>query len=386
MMTPARTGGKRGGNFELELTLCGIAIRRSAETADRKKFDRIVDILRKLAADDRVDVLTAFALPRAHPGRISIAELVESDRRGKPASSLQAMKLRAPLWDRVVGARVEPGAVSRAFGRMPVGHTRNRYIQSFTMLERKAARWLPVDATVGDLMVLPWETLAAEWGGSGTDWMHLKRALSRFITLHMADKWDEFARKLRQRIPTKRERKRRPLLSITQFKAIAERMPAHAALVVWFLVVTGVRLEEFENTKPEHLNDELHTYLVPGADKNEVGDFPLGIDPRWWSYVKAAVTGRRIARSTLRQHWKNACRLEGIVGGRRGITLHDLRHCHGQWYINAGGQESKAQASLRHENPGQTRDYVMQFATGEVSRALYDALQPSTETPNRRRA
>jgi hypothetical protein len=383
-MTPATTGAKGRGNFEIDRTIAGVHIRRSSGTRDLKKFRRLIVILEKAGENSEVELLRAFAR-----GDVTPDELIEADRHDRRSRLSSAnIKLRVPLWDRLVDGKEVPGAVSKAFQRIKGPKTLERYLSSWTILQRLAqqhsdvaglAELGRVDAPVSALDGVAWEEFAAVWPSGNDNWMHLRRAISRFLSLHLGDKWDPFARQLRQAIPLKRPNKRRPRLSIDQFVRIAQRMPAHAAAGVWFLVITGVRLEEWQQTKPVHLDDATHSYLVPGADKNEVGAFPLYIDPRLWSYVKAAVPAR-LRPQQMRKHWKRACAGEGVTAGRKGITLHDLRHCHGQWAVNAGVAESKVQASLRHENPAQTRDYVMQRATLDVSNALADALLPAKPT------
>lgn len=379
-MTPARTGGRRGGHFEIERTIKGVKLRLSSGTSDIKRFHRIVAILEKLGENDQIDTLRAVAAKH-----VSIAELVDADRRDRTGLTLQRVKLRAFLWDREVAGAVEVGAVSRALARVPGAKTRKRYLVSFLALMRKGARWLPVDARVEDLAALPWQDLAGLWGGSGADWMHLRRAVSRFLTLHMGDKWDEFARKTRQQLPYKKVKKRRPTLAPAQFLAIVSRAPAHAAAAFWCLAITGVRVNEYLSSTPALLDDATRTYTPPAALKNDVGEFPLRVDARLWPYVKAAIPSR-LGYAWLNRHWHRACAAAGVVGGRAGVTLHDLRHCHGQWAINAGIAESKVQGSLRHENPAQTRDYTMQAGTVDVSSALADVLLPVRKAPRRRRA
>jgi integrase len=37
------------------------------------------------------------------------------------------------------------------------------------------------------------------------------------------------------------------------------------------------------------------------------------------------------------------------------VTLHDLRHCAGQWLTEAGRPEASVQQTLRHKDPTMTR-------------------------------
>lgn len=385
MMTPATTGGKRGGNLELERQITELGttrkerrIRVSVGTTDPKVHRRVNAIVDKLVEAQRFDVLRAL-----RDGEISVSDLIAADRDGKAATSAGAVRLRQYLWDRVVthgeGERAEAGAISRALNRVKGDRTRGRYLDSFKALQRKAEAYLPVDARVIDLVNVPWDELYESWGATNADWMHLRRALSRFGTLHTADKWSKFARRIRQVVPAKKVKKRRPNLSAEQFKEIVAKAPAHAAAAYWVIALTGVRVGEYLASTKANLNAKAQTYTVPGADKNEVGDFPLRVAPRLWIFLERGIPSR-LRYKWLRIHWQRACKAAGVSG----ITIHDLRHCHGQWAINADVHESKVQGSLRHENPAQTRDYVMQAGTLDVSEALADLLLDPA--PKRRKA
>lgn len=381
-MMVRRTGGKRGGNLELEREIGALGetrkekrIRVSIGSTDIKHHRRANAIVDKLIEAHRFDVLRAL-----RDGEITVPELIESDRDGKPARSLASIRLRAYLWDRIVagvdGDTTEPGAISRAIGKVKGARTRGRYLQSFKALQTKAEAFLPVDAKVIDLVRVPWEDLYDAWGASNADWMHLRRALSRFATLYTGDKWSKFARKLRQVVPAKKVKKRRPNLPISRFKTIIESAPPHAAAAYWVLAITGVRVGEYLASTKANLDRETRTYTVPGAAKNEVGDFPLRVDERWWIYLERGIPSR-LRYKWLNIHWTRACKAAGVEG----VTMHDLRHCHGQWAIDAKVAESKVQGSLRHENPAQTRDYVMQAGVLDVSTALADAILGTAVTP-----
>ena len=46
------------------------------------------------------------------------------------------------------------------------------------------------------------------------------------------------------------------------------------------------------------------------------------------------------------------------------LRLHDLRHAHGQWPVNAGVPEAAVQASLSHTNGAMTARYTAQLDGG----------------------
>lgn len=381
-----RTGGKHGGHLEVErqITQLGTTrkarrIRRSLQSSDVKLLRRAHTTIDKLIADQRWDVLRAY-----RDGELSTSDLLAADRAGKASRSLAGIRLQQYLWDRVVtseGDRIEPGAISKALARVPGLRTRKRYLQSFKALQEKAAVELPADARVIDLLSMGWADLYDRWGATNADWMHLRRALSRFATLQTGDKWSRFARKLRQVVPGKKVKKRRPSLSIEQFLSVVAKAPDHAAMAYWVLAITGVRVGEYLASTRAHLDKASLTYTVPGAAKNTIGDFPLRIDPRWWVFLERGIPSR-LRYKWLRTYWVRARAAAGVGT----VTLHDLRHCHGQWAINAKVEESKVQGSLRHESAAMTRDYTMQAGTLDVSTALADAILSQTKEPRRRKA
>jgi integrase len=381
------TGGKRGGNLELDRIIPGLGptkasrrIRRSLHSKDPNKLRRVNAIIDKLIEDDRWETLRAL-----RDGDITVGDLIEADRKGQASKALEKVKLAVALWDRVgEDGQPEAGAVSRALAKVPGDATRKRYVTSFLALQQKGAAWLPATATVGDLADVPWDELAARWGATGTDWMHLRTALSRFLSLHLADKWDPFARKLRHAIPRKKSKKRRPNISIARFRTVVSHAPVHAAAAYWVLAITGLRLGEYLALTRDHLDAHTRTIDVPGT-KTDGSEAPLEVDARWWPYIDAGVPPR-LKRAWLGIHWRRACVAAGLgrlddAGHYHGPTIHDLRHCHGQWAIDAGVAESKVQASLRHENPDQTRDYTLRTSTRDVSTALADAILGAVTVP-----
>jgi len=72
-----------------------------------------------------------------------------------------------------------------------------------------------------------------------------------------------------------------------------------------------------------------------------------------WHYVDHAVPCP-LGYGRLHMYWKEACRAEGSED----LHIHDLRHLHGQWAMDAGAPQRAAQGSLRHASPTQTARYV----------------------------
>jgi integrase len=361
-MTPARTSGKRGGNFEIDRVIEGLdkPLRKSLGTPDLKKFRQRVALIEKAEKLEQYELLRAF-----QNDEISIEEMIEADARGKLREGIDGVKLNANLWDAIEVTLPSMGKTAA---------TRYRYQTSFKALQKKAAKTLGDNARVADLEKLDLKELKAAWGGSGTDWMHLRRAVSAFLSKYL-DLYHPFRRRVMKDFPTAKEHKRKPNVSIDQFKKVVRRMRPQLAPCAWSLAISGMRLNEYLRLSRADLK---RPYVAVPGTKNEQSEAEIEIDPRFWHYISDAVPCP-VGEEYLRKQWNAAVKLAGM----KNIHLHDLRHCHAQWAIDAGVAESKVQASLRHKSPGQTRDYTLRNATGEVSAALADALLPPTKKEKR---
>jgi integrase len=405
-MTPAQTGGKRGGNFEIDRIVKGRRIRFSIGNRSIKRWNRFNGLIDKLIENDQFEILEALA-----KGEIAPGQLLEADRGDRTKATLADVKLRARLWDRKTDdGRIEKGALSSTLPKMAPGpRTRKRYHDSFVRLQRKAPAWLDADATVGDLADVPWSAVATAWGASAADWMHLRRAVSRFLTIYLGGKIAPFRHQVLAGFPAKKVKKRRPNVTVGQFLELVAASPPHAAAAFWVLAVTGMRVGEYLACTREHVHARTRTLHVPGT-KTEGSDADIEVAAEFWGFIEQGIPSR-IRYKWLHNYWKRACvkvnlgrlaptgRFRDVpVWGKHGIAqrvdrvevtryeglhIHDLRHCTGQWAIDAGVDESKVQALLRHEHASQTRDYVIRNASGEVSKALVGVLlQPN---PNARK-
>ncbi len=204
-MTPSHTSGSRGGNFEVRRRFRGLdkPLRKSTGTPDKKKHRQRVALLEKLEKLEQFELLRAF-----QNDELTIEDLIEADARGRLGQGIDGVKLAANLWDAVE-------EILPRMGKAPA--TRHRYQKSFKALQRKAAKQLPDTARVSDLERLDLEELKKEWGASGTDWMHLRRAISRFLSRYL-DLYHPFRRRVMKDFPTARENKRKPNVSIEQFQ------------------------------------------------------------------------------------------------------------------------------------------------------------------------
>lgn len=363
-MTPSRTNGD-SGSFIIERRFKNVGeLKKATGTESLREHNRRVALIEKLHGTGRYELLRQWKRDE-----ISIEQLVEMDRDERLGQGVGDVLLRAPLW----------GTIDKVFAKLKATKTNERYRTSLAALHRKAG--LSEAAKLSDLALYDWQTLSDNWGASNTDWMHMKRAVSRIIGLALGgDKYHPFLRKLRQDIPNRKPKKRRTRISLADFETIVGKAPAHAAHSYWCLLVTGLRDRvEYLALKPEHLDHRTRSIDHPGEKTDEASE-PLKVSPRLWPMVTAAVPSR-FKYAWLLKHWQRACIAAGFAeyvpsthhkSGLRyqGPTLHDIRRMHGQLAINAGVHESKVQSSYRHSNPGQTRDYISYNATGEVSEAL----------------
>lgn len=237
---------------------------------------------------------------------------------------------------------------------------------------RESARKLGATPCFGDLAQFTksdWARFSRSWGGSSTDWNHMRRALSAVLTDLLGTSHSEFRRKLMEQIELKAERERVVDLSPEFFWKIVANLPSEANAFPVAIVLTGARISEYERLDRKHLKPRTHVVELPGT-KTDGSVRDVHIDRAFWPYIDAAVPAPR-EYGWLRRKWKEACATLDVYD----VTLHDLRHCHGQWALQAGAQEQSVQVTLGHKTPGMTRRYTKSIQKGEVARALGSALR-----------
>lgn len=357
-MSPDKTGPD--GNYRIDRRFKHIGrIRRSLGTSSIREFNQRVALIEKLWKDEKYELLRAFQ-KGANRGGIEIEQLIEADRAGQLGSTLSSLTLRMNLWTAIDDTLPKMGTAAS---------TRDRYHRAFKALQRKAGAYLSVRATVADLSFVPWKQLKAEWGASNTDWMQMRRALSRFLTVYLDDLYHPARRDVMKRLPSAVEQPRKPDVSLPSFRKIVGKAKPQVQPFYWALVLTGMRVGELLSLTVFNLHQDTHTIEI-GEGKTPGSSELVRVDQRLWGFVKAAVPSR-YRLEYYEKCWREAVRAAGIS---KQITLHDLRHCHGQWAIDAGVEESKVQSSYRHESGAMTRRYVSRASTREVSKALADVI------------
>jgi integrase len=371
-MTRWRTSATGCIRFNRDFKRLGVGrIALSSRTRNAAEFERRNAILTKLAESAQIGTLRALM-----DGRISIEQLVEADRLGKLRDTdlLPDLLLLQPLWQALEQTLPLMGRALQ---------TRRRYQVSFAALRAKGSPILGDDATLKDLARVRWNELYERWGRSAADWNHVRRAVSAFLTIALGDKFHPFRRNILANFPKAGERPRVPEITPDGFFRILDEAPEALRPCYMTLVVTGMRVGEYLRCTRFSLKPEIHAVEVPGT-KTGASAAAVYVAPELWKWIAAGIPcplGRPVpppaegvhhdARyKRLRLAWAAACAKVGIKA-----RLHDLRHCMGQWSVDAGVPEAKVQVALRHATPGMTRRYTISKDRREVATAMGTALR-----------
>ena len=398
-MSPHRSRGSEG-RFRIDWTIAEPVGRLniSLRADNVREFERRKSVVRKLVDDSQLEVL--LALKR---GDVTIESLVDADRAGrlKGAAILADLKLRGNLWS-VVNETLP------AMGLSP--ETRRRYATSFRTLSSVSEARLGPNARVHDLSSVPWSKLRAAWEGAGkspADWNHLRRAVSRLLSVLLGDVHHPFRHEVIRQIPNAKEgRGRMPELTVDGFWSIVNQTPDHVRPCYVTLAATGMRLKEYLSCTDANLTPATHAIAVPGTKTAESAD-TVYVAPELWPWIEAGIPSPLKSR-WMHIYWWRACVAEGfgryepvlengkpamrtvrLRNGREatrpamrytGLRLHDLRHLYAQLASDEGAPTAKVQAALRHADPKMTCRYEMRRAKDDVARLVGRALANSRKT------
>jgi integrase len=344
------------GCYRVDRVFRGVG--RIAQSSGAKtvgEFRKRDALLTSLYDTGRLDVLKAIK-----DRRLSIPEVYSADRTGQIGFVATDVVLDRRFWD--VYEDWKDTAAEAA-------STRKRYQCSFTSLSRLGV--ISSDAKLRALEDVDWDKLRQRWRGGPADWNHLGRALSRFLTMVLGDVYHPFRRKVVQRIPKASTPPGRvPDLTPELFWKLVKTTPDHVQASYVTLVLTGMRVGEYLACTKDNLRPHTHSIEVPGT-KTEGSAAVVQVDPSAWDWIEAAIPST-VAYKWLRIHFKRACEVLGLSD----LTLHDLRHCTGQWLVNAGRPEASVQQTLRHSDPSMTRRYTRQKMKGEDAAAMACVVLP----------
>lgn len=158
----------------------------TSKAKTRRAYDAQVVTVDDLIEDSQVEALRALA-----ERRVGLEELTDARRRGELGGPkiLTNLALHENLWT----------AFDKQLPKMgKSAETRKRYAQSRRSLEQKSG--LTKGAKVNDLALVDWGSLSVGWGNSASDWMHVRRFVSAFLSAHLGDIYHPFRRAVVQKI------------------------------------------------------------------------------------------------------------------------------------------------------------------------------------------
>lgn len=323
----------------------------SLHTTQPRVAARREALLDQLIDQGQLDVVRALAA-----GTLSIVTVEAHAREhGLGGAGLSAqLVLAEPLWEALKGTLP-------AMGRADA--TRLRYAVTVAQLRQRLPK--TEGLTVRDLLRVDWERLRAAWPGSAADWMHVRRLLSRFLSLRLGSKLHPVRAEVLARIPTAPEVERVPELTPDVFHAVVDAARADLRPALWTLVLTGMRVGEYLRCTRADLRPALHAVAVPGTKTTGAAAL-VRVAPELWGWIDQGIPAP-LRYKALRLAWKAALR---AAGADEGLRLHDLRHAHGQWAVEAGVPEALVQVSLRHAQASTTRRYTKQHGRAAVAAGL----------------
>jgi integrase len=333
----------------IKRTVPGLGVVRLATRATSKRqHQRRVVLFDELLEADQGETIRALL-----DGSVTWSELAEHRR--------EKGRFGAGVLTDVRGRRVLREAVPPVLATMGgTVATRKRYAVTWKRLDAL----LGEGVTVADLAGVDYKALRAQWGKSASDWNHVGRFLSAFLSAYVG-KHHPLRHQVVAAFPRRAESPRVPDLSPALFWQIVDAAPAHVRASYVTLALTGMRVRtEYLALTPAHLMPHTHRVRVPGT-KTEASAAVVSVDPAMWHWVAQGVPSR-VRYKWLRLHWVRACAKVGASG----VTLHSLRHALAQWSSDAGLGLADVQAALRHTNLSTTEGYARRSGTARVAGAI----------------
>lgn len=363
-MTPHRVSPR--GSYRIDLVFPGVgrvAVASGARTIN--ELNQRKAMLRELYDAGQWDVLRDLRAKR-----FTLRHLYAQYKIGQVGQLSAEVVLKQSLW-----AAMDTWLPTSA----KATESRRRYTTSWGSLQRAGV--LSASACVRDLERVDWHALQRSWTGGPYDWRMLRGCLSHFLTVLLGDEHHPFRRQVLKSFPMGPVPEGRvPDLTPAVFWQMVESMPEHTRAAPVVLVLTGMRVGELMACQDTDLQPLTHSVRIPGQQL-QTGRFKSAaavqpVDPSMWAWIKAAIPFG-FSQWTLRDHWAQA-----RVRFKVRATLHDLRHCFGQWLVNAGQTEESVQRSLRHKTAAMTRRYVLQRDRQANAAAIASILTASHSEPH----
>jgi len=339
-----------------------------SHASTKRVHDRRVALIGSLIAESQTDVL------RALQERIITIEQLDHYARENPELGQRALlgyvRLVAPL----------DATIDNTLPLMGKGFTQKRYgVSAHALLNALLEQCEDPEALqVASLRTVDWEDLKAAWldERSPSDWMHMRRFLSRFLTILLGGKTHPMRLEIMARVPYAKENERVPDLSPDQFLALVEELREDLRPAAWTIVLTGMRAKEYLACDESNLLPATYSVRIPGTKTDDASGI-VQVPAEYWAWIEAGVPSR------LRYKWLRIQFMRAANAIKKpDVTLHSLRHCYGQWAADGNVPEARIQRGLRHTNPRMTRRYTASQETGAVSEAVGRALTKAATARN----
>jgi integrase len=378
------------GSFRLDRTFGGLRITRAsgvkgdwANKKVRREYEYRDGLLTKLWERGQVDVLEAFS-----KGELTIEDIVNADRLGKLgglASDLATLKPLWSTWEAIIPT------LKTDRGRPISEGTRLNYEGSMKRLRAMKLPALGDAALIADLERVDWAKSYEAWDQSAAAWNHLGRALSRFLTVVLGDKFHPLRRKVVKSFPRMDEHPRTPDLTVRDLKRIIDMVPERYRSPFVVLALTGMRLGELMRLTPDDLHPSTGSIEIKGRHFGKDGEVRRGpktkhsvrkvyVAPQHWHHVEASVP-MPISHWYLRDLWRSAID-RAFPEEDRDLRIHDLRHFTAQELSDAGVPLTDIQAGHGHASLDQTADYARRSArkrNADVMGGVMDAFSHPSE-------
>lgn len=354
-MSPEKT--HPDGRYRLDLVVHGVRL-RNATSRKLEIHKRCVSVIHKLVEAGRLDEVMLLKKPLAKGG-LTPLQLLDADRKNRrsiDSKRIQLARRVLPTVDRLFDARDK---------------TQRRYRISFTQLHN--AGIITERTRLQSLAAIDWAAVEAAWPNSAADWNHLRRAVSRLLSLELGRE-HPFRTELLDRIPEREELERLVELSPDEFKGIIAPADGPLQDAFWTLAGTGVRSEsEFSLLTRAMLG---HYQLHVRFSKTAGGHRTIPVDPMLWQHVLNAVPCP-VTVDYLSRVWADLAK----QAGRPELWLRDLRHCYGFWSLEAGIDIHVLRDAMGHKSLATTQRYVRQRATREHASKLAHFMKGTGVVP-----
>jgi len=353
-MSPARTSKGKRASYRLDRVIPGVGrIQAKVGSATLKDYKSADALVTRLAEQGRLDLLRGL-----RNGLLTVPELRDAERRGALAGLEGGIVARRPLLREA----------KRAIDAMRCSAvTRDYYWRGVDALRRAGV--ITEATAIRELATLPWNAIEPAWPAGAADWMRMRRALSAVLSA-LFGKHHPFRHEIVQAIPRRAERSREPTLTPEHFRAAVLHVPEPMQPILWTIVGVGLRGRELWKLRPEMLRPEVCGVVLP-AGKNDAAAGMHEVDPLFYPWLERAIPAARVFRpERVLDAWHRACEAVGAPH----TTLHDLRHCFGQWTLDAGVSDTDVQAALRHKTAHMTRLYRKRAQRRQTSAAMAKVL------------